>query len=103
MRETAWFLTDVKDNAAISEAQPASLNQVHVVTGIYAGFSNAATAGTLTITVGLVTVMTLRFTGQITLNGIEIPGSAGQAVSVGLNASGAGGTFGSVLLNGYTK
>ena len=105
MRETAWFLTDAKDNAAIAAAKGASAGQKHVVTGIYAGFSNAATAGSAEITVDGATVISLRFTGQIALNNLELdlPSSVGKPVGIKLNASGGAGVFGTVLLNGYTK
>lgn len=105
IREPFWHLTDVADNAAITEAQAASTGQTHVVTGIFAGFNNAATAGVVVLTVGGVAAVTLRFIGQIALNNLalELPGSVGAAVGITLNASGAGGTFGSVLLNGFTK
>lgn len=105
MREPAWHVTATGDNVALAAAQAASAGQKHVVTGIYAGFNNAATAGIVTVTVGIVTVLTLHFIGQIALNNLalEFASSVNAAVGITLTASGAPGTFGSVLLNGFTK
>lgn len=103
--ENSWYLEAHGDNVALSVTHPGSTGTKHVVTGLYAGYNDAATDGVVTVTVGGVARITLYFTGQIALNGLnlEFNNSIGASVGATLTASGVAGNFGSVLLNGYTK
>lgn len=106
MNENSWFVTAQGDNAALSVSKAAEVGARHVITGFYAGFDGAAVKGTVELLgPGGAAVITLRFVGQISMNGlnIEFANSRSAVVGITLTASGAAGTFGSVLLNGYTK
>ena len=106
MNENSWFVTAQGDNAALSVSKAAEVGARHVITAFYAGFDGAAVKGTMTLLgPGGVAMAALHFTGQISMDGlnIEFAGNVGAVVGITLTASGAAGTFGSVLLNGYTK
>lgn len=101
---TAWHLSNAQNNAQVSISRPGETGARHVVTSIVAGFNDSAIKSYVQITEAAgAALVEFRFTGQIVINGLEIVLPLGVQVGAFMPASGAGGTVGSVLLNGYTK
>ena len=100
--ENTWYLTDRDDNATSTATKAAEPGSSHVITGIHAGYSAAATK-TLVIKEGSTAKITLNVVNQMDLSDVEIPLTAGEAITVELAASGTGGVYGGFLVTGYTK
>lgn len=100
--ENAWYATDRKDNALATATKAADTNAKQVITHIHAAYGNLIN-GTVVIKEGVTTKATLDVQGTLTLSGLEMEFASGAAVSAELSASGTVGTYGSILLHGYTK
>ena len=98
-----WAATDFDNNAESTAVKAAVTTGRHVVSCILASYSAAATK-LLTLKHGSTTVFT-----QYVVNSAVIPipeglrnANVNESVSAVLEASGAGGTIGTVTLIGYT-
>ncbi len=103
-RENAWHLNDTQDNAQLVISRAGETGARHVVTAIQAGFDDPSVESFVQITeAGGAAYVEIRFTGKVEISGLEIVLPLGAQVGAFMPASGAAGTVGSVLLNGYTK
>ena len=100
MQENSWYATDRKDNAIATASKVAEPLSKNVITTIHAAYSKTVT-GTLVIKEGTTTKVTLDVVNSLDLDNLNLEFAAGSAVSAELSASGASGTYGSILLNGY--
>lgn len=95
-----WVAKDSQDNSAATATKAAESEKTHIITGVFASFSNAVTK-LLQIKDGD-TVIAEHYivdSGYIPLN---IKATAGNAVSAVLAASGTAGQLGKVNLTGFT-
>lgn len=102
IQENSWYATDRKDNATATTSIAAEPLSNHVITAIHAAYSGAKT-GTLVIKEDTTAKITLEVVNSLDLDGLNIELGEGKAISAELSASGTGGVYGSVLLNGYTR
>ncbi len=103
-RENAWFLNGSADNLEISLSRPGETGARHVITGVVASFDDPAIVSFIRLNEAAGALYAqIHFAGQIAISGLEIVLPLGAAVGAFMPGSGAPGTFGSVLLNGYTK
>jgi len=100
--ENSWWETDRKDNAAATAAHVKEPNAKHVITGVYAAFSEPMN-GTLVIKEETTTKITLDVQGKINRSDLNIELDTNKNAVAELSASGTAGVYGSVLLLGYTK
>jgi len=95
-----WVATDSKDNALATASKAAATDKTHVLTGVFASFSAAITK-LLQIKDGS-TVIAEHYIVNAEFIPLNIKGTAGNAVSAELAASGTGGTIGKVNITGFT-
>lgn len=98
-----WIARASADNATATATQAAESGRQHIVYGVTAGFSGAASNKLLVIKDGTTVVFRAYVTNQLAIQfprGIAI--TPGNACSAELAASGGAGNFGEVDLHGIT-
>ena len=94
--------SDRQNNAKATAAMSASANVAHRITTLYCAFSGAATK-TVVIKDGSTAIHTFDVVNSCLLTGLDIAGTAGNAVSAELAASGSAGVYGSVCIAGESE
>ena len=103
-RENAWFLNASEDNLEMTVERPGETGARHVITGVVASFDDPAIKSFIRLNEAAGAMYAqIHFVGQIAIRGLEIVLPVGADVGAFMPASGAAGTIGSVLINGYTK
>jgi hypothetical protein len=99
-----WTENASADNALATATHAAEAGKRHYIIGVTGGYSVANAGKTLVVKDGAATVLTLRIHDT---GGVMFPkplrGTAGNAVSAELLASGTAGQIGNVALLGYTR
>lgn len=97
-----WAEKDSQDNLLATAAHAAETGKKHVVTGVYAAYSATTNGALLQIKDATTVIFETYVYDHVEIEGLELVGTAGNAVSAELAASGGVGTIGKVNLTGYT-